>query len=134
MQTPVIEYPIEVADEVSQEFVPNYFGTIDLGHKGRNQCFERVAQQISRHPGGTLPDKLSDANHYTAACRFMNRPEITPESVLTPHFQRTLEKMHVHSGVVLIVHDTTVLDYSGRKKLKLSTLGNGHGSGYLCHN
>lgn len=134
MQPPAAEYPLEVAEEISQGFVPGYFGTVDLGHLGRNRCFARVAQQISRHPGGTLPEKLSDPNDYTAMDRLMNRPATTHASVLTPHYERTLQKMQAHAGVVLILHDTTVLDYSGRKKLKLAALGNGHGSGYLCHN
>ena len=134
MQTPAIEFPLELAEEVAQGFVPNYFGNVDLGHKSRNRCFERVAQQISRHPGGTLPDKLSDPADYAAMDRLMNRPETTHASVLAPHFARTLEKMHACAGVVLILHDTTVLDYSGKKSLGLNALGNGHGSGYLCHN
>jgi hypothetical protein len=134
MQTPAAEFPSEVAPEDCQGFVANYFGTVDLGHQGRNRCFERVAQQISRHPGGTLPDKLSNPADYAAMDRLMNRPETTHESVLTPHYQRTREKMEAHAGVVLILHDTTVLDYSGRKTLSLSALGNGHGQGYLCHN
>jgi hypothetical protein len=134
MHTPAAEYPIEVAHEDCQGFVANYFGAVDLGHKGRNGCFERVAQQISRHPGGTLPDKLSNPADYAAMDRLMNRRETTHESVLKPHYQRTREKMEAHAGVVLILHDTTVLDYSGRKTLSLSALGNGHGSGYLCHN
>jgi hypothetical protein len=139
MEEPIMEnlatdYPVELPEEIAQGFVANYFGTVDLGHKSRNTCFYRVAQQISRHPGGTLPDKLSDPNDYIAMDRLMNRPETTHESVLAPHRQRTLEKMHAHAGVVLILHDTTVLDYSGKKALGLSALGNGHGSGYLCHN
>ena len=112
----------------------HYFGHIDLGHKSRNQCFRRVAQQISRHPGGTLPDKLSNPADYAAMDRLMNRPEATHESVLQPHRQRTLEKMLACPGVVLVLHDTTVLDYSGKKALGLAKVGNGHGSGYLCHN
>ncbi len=134
MPTPAAEYPVEVAEEICHRFVPNYFGEVDLGHKSRNRCFQRVAQQISRHPGGTLPDKLSDPNDYIAMDRLMNRPETTHESVLTPHYQCTLAKMQAHAGVVLMLHDTTVLDYSKRKKLKLAALGNGHGRGYLCHN
>lgn len=134
MQTPVSEFPIEVAPEVAHEFVANYFAEVDLGHQARNDCFERVAQQISRHPGGTLPDKLQNPNDYAAMDRLMNRPETTHASVLAPHYQRTLAKMQTHAGVVLILHDTTVLDYSGRKKLNLAAVGNGHGSGYLCHN
>jgi hypothetical protein len=134
MPAPSIEFPLEVGEDVAQGFVSNYFGEVDLGHKSRNKCFHRVAQQISRHPGGTLPDKLSDPNDYIAMDRLMNRPETTHQSVLAPHCQRTLEMMRAHPGVVLILHDTTVLDYSGKKALGLSSVGNGHGSGYLCHN
>lgn len=36
--------------------------------------------------------------------------------------------MQATPGVVLILHDTTVLDYSGKKALGLSAVGNGHGS------
>lgn len=134
MPTPTVEFPVEVAEEIAHGFVANYFGDVDLGHKSRNACFVRVANVISRHPGGTLPDKFSNPNDYVAMDRLMNRKETTHASVLTPHYQRTLEKMQAHAGVVLIVHDTTVLDYSNRKTLKLTALGNGHGSGYLCHN
>lgn len=134
MQNPTTEFPLEVAHEVAHGFVANYFGNVDLGHKSRNQCFARVAQQISRHPGGTLPDKLRDPADYAAMDRLMNRPETTHASVLAPHFARTLEKMQACPGVVLILHDTTVLDYSKKKSLDLNALGNGNGNGYLCHN
>ncbi len=134
MNTPATEFPIEVADSDCHGFVANYFGTVDLGHQSRNRCFERVAQLISRHPGGTLPDKLSNPADYAAMDRLMNRPETTHASVLNPHCERTRAKMEAHSGVVLVLHDTTVLDYSGRKTLRLSAVGNGHGQGYLCHN
>jgi len=134
MADPATDYPVEVTEEICQGFVVNYFAAVNLGHKSRNRCFQRVAEKISRHPGGTLPDKLSDPADYAAMDRLMNRPETTHASVLTPHYQRTREKMEEHAGVVLILHDTTVLDYSGRKALGLSALGNGHGSGYLCHN
>jgi hypothetical protein len=138
MEEPIMSvpaaYPSEVAEHDCQGFVANYFGPIDLGHRGRDRCFERVAQQISRHPGGTLPDKLSNPADYAAMDRLMNRPEVTHARVLGPHYQRSRAKMEAHDGVVLILHDTTVLDYSGRKTLSLSALGNGHGQGYLCHN
>jgi hypothetical protein len=134
MVTSATEYPVEVSEESAHNFVANYFDTVDLGHQSRNRCFERIAQQISRHPGGTLPDKLNDANDYIAMDRLMNRAETSHASVLTPHYRCTLAKIQAHAGVVLILHDTTVLDYSKRKKLRLAELGNGHGSGYLCHN
>jgi len=142
MQTPstdgatdgVSDYPVTLSAKEAHGFVTNYFGDVDLGHKSRNACFCRVAQQIGRHPGGSLPEKLSDPNDYIAMDRLMNRAEVTHTQVLAPHRRRTLEKMQAHAGVVLILHDTTVLDYSGKKALGLSAVGNGHGSGYLCHN
>jgi hypothetical protein len=132
--TPTSSYPDEVSEEFTQGFVPAYFGVVDLGHKSRNECFGRVAQQISRHPGGSLPDKLGTPAGYAAMDRLMNRPEVTHAQVLAAHRERTVAKMTAHSGVVLILHDTTVLDYSKRTSLGLSQVGNGHGSGYLCHN
>lgn len=128
------EYPVEPAPEVAGDFVADYFGDVDLGHEARNGCCRRVAGRISRHPGGTLPDKLSDPNDYVAMDRLMNRPETTHAAVLAPHRRRTVEKMLACEGVVLILHDTTVLDYSGKKSLGLPAVGNGTGTGYLCHN
>src|SRR5579862_7668994 len=112
MQTSAAEFPSVVAEGDCQEFVANYFATVDLGHEGRNRCFKRVAQQISRHPGGTLPDKLSNPADYAAMDRLMNRPETTHAAVLAAHRRRAFEKMQACPGVVLLLHDTTVLDYS----------------------
>lgn len=134
MPAPAAAFPVEVTEQTAQGFMANYFGAVDLGRQSRNRCFQRIAEQISRHPGGTLPDKLSDPADYAAMDRLMNRPETTHESVLAPHRRRTLEKMEACPGVVLILHDTTVLDYSGRRSLGLAAVGDGHGSGYLCHN
>ena len=65
----------------------------------------------------------------------MNRPEVTHAAVLQPHCQATREQMRQADGVVLVLHDTTELDYSGLKSIAdLGSLGNGRGRGYLCHN
>lgn len=128
------EYPEIVADEQAGDFVNNYFTGIDLGHQSRDACFRKVATQISRHPGGTLPDKLGSPACYAAMDRLMNRPETTHAAVLAPHFRKTRAKMEACNGVTLILHDTTVLDYSGLHAVKLAKVGNGLGRGYLCHN
>lgn len=134
MSVATSEFSCQVSPEVAHSFVANFFGEVDLGHQSRNRCFQRVAEQLSRHPGGTLPEKLSAPNDYIAMDRLMNRPETTHAAVLTPHCQRTLEKMRAHPGVVLILHDTTELNYTGKKALGLPKIGNGTTCGYLCHN
>jgi hypothetical protein len=139
MEEPIVtsaatEYPVEVTEEWTRGFVPSYFGEVDLGHQSRNACFARVAQQISRHPGGTLPDKMGSPACYAAMDRLMNRDETTHERVLASHRRRTFEKMLAWPGIALILHDTTTLDYSGKKSLRLGPVGDGNGTGYLCHN
>jgi len=88
-----------------------------------------------RHPGGTLPEKLHEPKDYKAMDRLVNRPEVTHAAVLEPHRQRTLERMRQATGVVLVLHDTTELDYSGLHSIAdLGSIGNGGGRGFLCHN
>jgi hypothetical protein len=115
-------------------FAQEHFGNADLEHKKRNAALLRTAAQIFCHPAGTLPNKLSHPNDYKAMDILMNRSEVTHDSVLAPHQARTREKMAAHEGTLLILHDTTTLDYSGLKTIDLGQIGEGHGRGYLCHN
>lgn len=116
-------------------FGEEHFGKVNLGHKKRNECLIKIATKIAQHPGGTLPDKLQAPKDYKAMDRLVNREEVTHAAVLQPHQERTLELMRQAPGPVLVLHDTTELDYSGLHSIpELGTLGNGHGRGYLCHN
>lgn len=134
----VNDTPSVFADVVEREpaisFAREHFGEADLGHKKRNACLVRVAQVICRHPGGTLPHKLANPSDYKAMDNLMNRPEVTHGSVVASHLQRTQVKMAAVRGVVLLLHDTTDLDYSGLAIPELGPIGNGGGRGYLCHN
>lgn len=111
------------------------FGEARLGHQRRTKCLVRVADGIYRHPGGTLPAKLHAPKDYKAMDRLMNRPEVTHAAVLEPHRQQTLERMRQTDAVVLVLHDTTELDYSGLRSIgDLGPIGGGHNRGFLCHN
>jgi hypothetical protein len=81
----------------------------------------RLAENLCRHPGGTLPNKLACPADYQSMCRLANRAEVTHERVLTPHYQRTRTRMEQTKGVVLVLHDTTELDYTGLDSI--ATLG-----------
>src|SRR6266404_3253096 len=94
-------------------FGTTQFGSAPLGHKKRTECLVKIADLIHRHPGGTLPHKLHQPKDYKAMDRLMNRPEVTHESVLASPLERTRQKMREATGVTLVLHDTTELDYSG---------------------
>src|SRR5262245_20921052 len=127
-------FPTTVGAEPARSFARHHFGAADLGHKKRNACLARVAEKICRHPGGTLPTKLADPNDYKAMDALMNREEVTHQSVLAPHLRRTGDLIASARDVVLVLHDTTDLDYSGLDIPELGPIGNGGGRGYLCHN
>jgi hypothetical protein len=116
-------------------FGATHFGSAPLGHKKRTACLVKIADLIYRHPGGTLPHKLQAPKHYKAMDRLVNRPEVTHAAVLEPHRALTRERMAAVDGPVLVLHDTTELDYSGLKSVTdLGSIGNGGCRGYLCHN
>ena len=107
----------------------------ELGDKRRTARLVDCAQRISEHPGGSLPEKLQDPAAYRATLRLMNNPAVTHQSVLEPHLQGTRARMAAATGTVLILHDTTELDYSKQKTLSsMGQIGNGGGQGYECHN
>jgi hypothetical protein len=67
--------------------------------------------------------------------RLVRHPSVTHAAVLHHHRQRTLEQARTQAGVVLLVHDGTELDYTGKKSLTgLGQIGQGHHRGYICHN
>ena len=117
-------------------FGEEHFGGASLGDVRRQRRLVVSAAEMAKHPGGTLPNKMNNPAELKAFYRLMNSDTVTHETVLQPHIDRTLDRMRAHDGLVLILHDTTELDYSGLKSLKdeLGQIGNGGGRGYKCHN
>ena len=106
-----------------------------LGHKARVNRLVDSTQRISKHPGGSLPEKLGDPAAYLATLRLVNNSATTHQAILEPHIRATKERMAAVAGTVLILHDTTALDYSNQKTLaSMGQIGNGGGQGYECHN
>jgi hypothetical protein len=113
-----------------------HFREARLFDKRRTDRLVRTARLMMSHPGGTLPQKLSGRAELAGLYRLADCEWVTHERVLEPHRARTLEAMAGHEGVVLIIHDTTELDFSGIGALhgQLGQIGQGQCRGYLCHN
>ena len=111
------------------------FGTADLGDLRRTKRLVQVADAIVRHPGGSLPDKMRSPAELAGLYHLMKGKTVTHESVLAPHRKLTLQKIAEHDGPVLVIHDTTELDFTNHKSLKnAGQIGNGSRRGWLCHN
>ncbi len=90
--------------------------------------------QMARRPAGTLPQKLVKRAELVGGYRMFNNPKVTHRAVLQAHRASCLQRLAGHEGKVLLIHDTTVLDYSGLDIDGLGQVGDGHGKGLYAHN
>lgn len=128
---------IPAAMAVGPSFGERNFGAAKLGDKRRTQRLVRLADRMAMHPGGTLPQKLAEPSDLKALYRLMNCPSVTHAAVLQPHVEHTRQLMRQAGqagAVVLVIHDTTELDFSTKLALTgVGPIGNGQRTGYLCH-
>jgi len=114
------------------------FGDADLGDARRTRRLAALVDQLCRHPGGTLPDKLDRPADLRAFYRLMNRPEVTHAAVIGSHAEATRERVRAlgAGAVVLQLHDATELDFTTKTSLldQLGQIGQGTRRGYICHN
>jgi len=111
------------------------FGHAKLGDKRRTRRLVKLADQMCMRPGGTLPQKLRNPADLQALYRLMDKDAVTHEAILDSHRQATLQRIKQLEGPVLVLHDTTELEYTTRKSLTgLGQIGNGGRRGYITHN
>jgi hypothetical protein len=111
------------------------FPDLDLGDTRRQGRFRRVVDVLFRHPEKTLPDKFHTPAEYQACLRLFDGPRATHENIFGCYQEAALNRLEDHPGPILLIHDTTQIDYSGHQTLKsrLGQIGNGGGRGYLLH-
>lgn len=115
------------------------FAGAQLGDARRTQRLIKLADTMCRHPGGTLPAKLSEPRNLRAFYRIMNASEVTHATIMERHYAATrgaIELALKEKAVILIIHDATELDYTSISALQdqLGQIGEGTHRGYICHN
>lgn len=110
------------------------FAAAELGDRRRPRRLVDVAEQLAHQPQGSLPAHFS-WNPLRAVYRLCNRKEVTHAAVMATHFQLTRTEMEQAGVPVLIIHDTTELDFTSHKALEgTGPVGGGWGRGFLQHN
>lgn len=119
-----------------RNFGTAHFGTARLGDQRRTASLVDLADRLARHPDGSLPQKFGDPRPLRRCYDLMNTPAVTHAAVLQPHVAHTFAQVHACTDVVLFLHDTTALAYTGHTTLhdQLGPISDGPGRGYLCHN
>jgi Transposase DNA-binding/Transposase Tn5 dimerisation domain len=109
------------------------FGQVDLGDVRRTRRLVSSATQIAQHPEHSFP-QLFDWDALRGFYGLCHRPEATLPTLQQPHWQHTREAMG-QQPLVLIVHDTTQLDFTSHAALQgTGPIGEGHARGFLQHN
>ena len=109
------------------------FATARLGDGRRTRRLVESAARIAAHPEKSFP-QVFDWNGLRGFYRLGGRRETTLAAVMQPHWNQTRQAM-AEQPLVLSVHDTTELDFSGHHACTgIGQFGNGRGRGLLQHN
>ena len=84
---------------------------IDLGDERLNKRSRKVIEALAADPQASVNGACQGWAETIGAYRLFDNPSVTPELVLQPHRRATQRRMREHP-VVLVVQDTTELDYT----------------------
>lgn len=81
----------------------------DFGDQRLSRRLEKLAEELGSQPSHSIPSASSGRAEMEAAYRFFDNAKVTPEKILQPHFDATLERIR-ETEMVLLVQDTTELN------------------------
>ena len=88
------------------------FARSDLPDGRLRERLVRMGKAWEQCPGQPLPAIFPGRAEQQAAYRFLHNGKVAEEDILQPHREALLERCRLH-GTVLLVQDTTTLNYTG---------------------
>ena len=82
---------------------------VDLGDKRLNKRLGKIMEELGDKPNLSIPGATHSRAEMEAAYRFFDNAKVSPQKILQPHFDATLERIS-QCDFVLLVQDTTELD------------------------
>lgn len=112
-----------------------FFGSGPIfGDKRSDARLRRTFDLMALCPSGTFPHKLSNRADLVGAYRLVNHKRVNPLAILLAHQQQCVQWLGDYEGVALLLHDTSMLDFSTLTMEGLGQIGDGHGQGLYIHN
>src|SRR6266852_2822513 len=108
----MLEWKAVMSPEV---WAQSTFGEVRLGDKRRTERAVKLAEAMAREPNVSLPKQVGQHKEVQAAYRFLQSGQVSYEALMRPHVQQTRAQYQERS-VVLLVQDTTELDYQAHPK------------------
>lgn len=105
----------------------------DLGDRRWERRLQLTVSALSAHPEASVPQACETWAKTKGTYRLWEAEQHAPGALLQPHIARTAERCH-QARRVLLVQDSMVLNYSGRKTLTdLGPSANGIGQALWVH-
>ncbi len=107
------------------------FATLDCGDTRRKRRFLRVASDFIRNPSAAVPAACGGWAGAKACYRLFDQPEVNSGAILAAHRAAMLERLRAagDSAPLLVVQDTTALNYDNRRGTQGLGPTGGHGAG-----
>lgn len=117
----------------TQAWAEHHFADAQLGDRRRTRRLVQAAADIAAQPEKSFT-QVFDWNDLRGFYRLCQEEDVSHPAILQPHCQRTRQTI-AQQPLVLILHDTTELDFTSHKALQgLGPIGDGNGQGFLQHN
>jgi len=87
----------------------------EFGDQRLNKRLGRIVEELGAKPTMSVPAATHGRAEMEATYRFFDNSKVTPEKILQPHVDATRERIS-QTEVVLLVQDTTELDFSRPKQ------------------
>lgn len=84
---------------------------ISLGDERLSRRSVKVIEALAANPEASVNGAIAGWGDTAAAYRFFSNENVSPAQILEPHFQATVRRIQ-EQPVVLVVQDTTELDYT----------------------
>ena len=84
----------------------------DFGDKRLTKRAVSLGVSLSNHPEASINAACGSHDESKAAYRFFRNESVTPRSILESHTAKCIERMKICKSDVLLVQDTTNLDYT----------------------
>lgn len=107
------------------EWAQEQFGSAWLGDPRLTRRAVKIAEQMARRPGDSLPKQMQGWAEQKASYRFMGNESVSHEALCKGHWEQTREQARQSEQTVLMVQDITELDYSTHEETEgLGPIGN----------
>ena len=119
--------------EQASEWAMEQWGGVELGDKRLTRRAVAVGARMAGRTDGSMPEQMEDWGEMKGAYGLLNNKKVSLEKLTGPHRAATLKQARAEE-VILLIEDSTELDYSSQKQKKgLGPIGNGQGSGLILH-